>query len=66
MDPRTEYTTATAPPFHGTVDALLEHARAEHPDIADWSVTLSQSESLLVPRHSDKLFPRHRWRPRLL
>lgn len=41
---------------HGLVDALLERSRSECPDITDWSVTLSQSESLLVPRDSDKLF----------
>ncbi|MGP5057007.1 hypothetical protein ACTXJ3_18230 [Brachybacterium paraconglomeratum] len=56
MDPQHHAHDGQRPNVHGLVDALLEHARSEHPDITDWSVALSPSESLLVPRHSDKLF----------
>lgn len=38
------------------VDALLARAQHEHPDVPEWSITLEQAESLLIPRHADKLF----------
>ena len=56
MDPQHHAHAGQRATVHELVDALLEHARSEHPDITEWSVTLSQSESLLVPRDSDKLF----------
>lgn len=56
MDPQDRAHDGHRATVHELVDALLEHARSEHPDITDWSVTLNQCESLLVPRHSDKLF----------
>ena len=56
MDPQHHAHAGQRATVHELVDALLEHARSEHPDISEWSVTLSQSESLLVPRDSDKLF----------
>lgn len=56
MDPQRHAHDGQRATVHELVDALLEHARSEHPDITEWSVTLSPSEGLLVPRDSDKLF----------
>lgn len=37
------------------VDAMLDHARSSHPN-AEWTITLDQADSLLLPMDSDKLF----------